>query len=737
MLGSSKRERAGSYPSQETGEQGRSIKKVLEDARAQLEVGELLASPTFDLHTAMSAREIGDSKMDTAHSLSGVDLRTLSERIHDGEGRLNLTESERMVVMDRLLQMEIGWHDRFLLCQTVYTCVYVADSNRVRDQLPDLYAYCRSVDALCTFLYDAVYSNRVCCDEDVSVTLCGVSLSPDVGIPGLEKVISEISEIVVKLRSASSESILSRIQWRLDLLEAIAAFSKASSQRDLEEVISLCDAAIHSLEAIHFLDDAEVDAAEGFAPTLYFSTLGHAPMCDLQLRPIQKAAGAWMLFLSSLRDAVSMLRNVHSWSTLKSYLDHIAQLEYHGFVRCLMYHLVVQQHSAPWSPSVPMLVREIFLMRTSADIFQAIDECSDTRVFLEQCLIAVQGICQIKFLNRARQHRRLRRSLVDWRNMLGHAFNTETSNDYQVWAQKVGFCWDASDLSIQPTGKIAPMSSWVIHQVSWICIEQLLMGGPLDLYHPQEISCIYWYVSYLMGSAEHAAKEHANVSRARRQEIHRSDKLLRGKYHDVCQMAVDSISLTSVALRELGLLPSMARIFNERKEQYSQRFGFMKHIECPSYQPFDQYLEFEGSVIEFARDPLALLKESLFYTSNTCMRLDAVVEATLTSQKDPILSKESFDLIRHALVANMTALKLLVSIVSDAKETADVQKQYSATWMFHEGISASGLHGPQKSEQTCIPGGHTRGTRSHHGGLALICSCMPKLRVHHKNQTKR
>lgn len=94
------------------------IKQLLDAGRNQLEVGELLAAPTFDLQTAMSAREIGDPKMDRC-SAPGVDTRGYVERIAAGEGRLDLTDREVILIMDRLVQMEIGWHDRYLLCQTV------------------------------------------------------------------------------------------------------------------------------------------------------------------------------------------------------------------------------------------------------------------------------------------------------------------------------------------------------------------------------------------------------------------------------------------------------------------------------------------------------------------------------------------------------------------------------------------------------------------------------------------
>lgn len=105
------------------------VEAVLERIRLDLDVGQLFASPAFDLTNAMTAMEIGDPKMDPG--MHRYDQKTLSERIASGEAPVYFDNAiDMLAIMDRLLQLEIGWHDHYMLPQTVYTCLYMMDMER-------------------------------------------------------------------------------------------------------------------------------------------------------------------------------------------------------------------------------------------------------------------------------------------------------------------------------------------------------------------------------------------------------------------------------------------------------------------------------------------------------------------------------------------------------------------------------------------------------------------------------
>lgn len=717
----------------------KNVWRLLQAARTELRVGELLAAPMFDLQTAMSAREIGDPKMDRGGSASGVGTRSLAERIAEGEGRLDLREPEVLAAMDRLIQMEVAWHDRYLLCQTVYTSLYVSSVARLSDTLPDLHAYCLSVDAQSSFLYDAVYSNRVCCDEDVSVVLCGVRLSdasPDDAIDVLE------DRLRREVHANPQHPVTQRLKWRLVMLKALVGMAKASCKEHLNGVARLCDEAIALLDAIDFLDDPSVECAEGFVPTLYYATLGHAPFRDVKLRPMREAGASYKALLLSLREVARLLCNVRSWQSLKSFLDHIAARDYHGFIRCLVYHVLVHQPGAPWAPSQAMLARDVLWMDDlEHPLSEHLGSLPELAVFFEQGVRALQGICHVKCLNRARQHRRLRHALRDWMNMAGHAYNVETTAGYTALIQAQGFASLRDEEPVSPRmtrssynhALVAPLTCWVVYEASWTCIEHLLMGGSLDLYQPWEIPTVFWYVSYLMGSAHHAAKEHASVSGAKRSAMassrsheelksngsgthhHETESLPRSQVYEVLQMAVDSISVASVALQAMGWLQSTAREFNSLHDSYEQRFGFMAGLECPPYRTHDDYLAYERRAAGLSPgNPVKLLEEALAHTVTVQQRVATFFySGELASMRQGLhVSEQTWATVHGVLVANMTALKLLVTLSSQAGDLEEMVSRYSVVWKF-EGDAADVIGSSQSGMD----------------GLALVSLSLPKLVV--------
>lgn len=598
---------------------------------------------------------------------------------------------------------------RSLVLPQVYTSLYVSSVARLRDTLPDLHAYCLSVDVMSTFLYDAVYSNRVCCDEDVSVVLCGVVLSkygPDDAIEVLEDRGAHHLDVN---DGSTSYQIAQRLRWRRATLKALVEMARASTQADLDDVVGLCSEAIASLEAIEFLGDAEVECAEGFVPSLYYASWRHAPMRDVTLRPMREAVVTWMSMLRSLKESAFLLARVHSWATLKAFLDHIAARDYHGFVRCLVFHLLKNQgNDVPWRVSELMLAESVLLLDNDSDggqgdhhrhhdtngtvhrlnshynhredhYRQLVAARPEIGIFFEQCVLAAKGLCFVKCLNRPRQHRRLRHFVLDWRDVMGHAFITETAQDYRSWITDQGFAPDETEES---SGRIAPITSWVTRETCWTCIEQLLVGGPLELYQPQEISMVFWYVSYLIGLAERATKEHASVSRGKRQQgLPDSNLEIRSRLVEVLRMAIDSVSMTCIALQGLGMFPTRTLEFNEDENNFEQRFGFMAALEFPRYQSHDDYSVYERNIVEFAGScPRKLVLEAFLYAATVHKRLTALSETVSSSvHTETHVAEEVWATLHRTLVANMTALKLLVTLLAEDEEASS---QYSASWTF-------------------------------------------------------
>lgn len=104
------------------------VQPLLKDVCEGLAVGELLAAETFNLHEAMNAIEIGDAKMDVG--MRQGEVRPAAELINDGQAPINLAPADLLALLDRLMAMEVTWYTGALLPQTVFTSLYILDTNR-------------------------------------------------------------------------------------------------------------------------------------------------------------------------------------------------------------------------------------------------------------------------------------------------------------------------------------------------------------------------------------------------------------------------------------------------------------------------------------------------------------------------------------------------------------------------------------------------------------------------------
>lgn len=104
------------------------ISDLVEKTCQRMEIGELLASPAFDLAQSVSALEIGDPKMDVGYHRS--EAKSVAEYVAAGEAPVQLSKSDLLSIFDRLLQLEVCWQERFMLPQTVYTSLYMMDMER-------------------------------------------------------------------------------------------------------------------------------------------------------------------------------------------------------------------------------------------------------------------------------------------------------------------------------------------------------------------------------------------------------------------------------------------------------------------------------------------------------------------------------------------------------------------------------------------------------------------------------
>jgi hypothetical protein len=93
-------------------------------------VGQMVASPKFNLLSAMSALEIMDPKMDAGMVTDSV---TLEELLGTDHMPSDLTAEQIISLVDNMLTEEMRWLSGHSLAQTVFTCLYLHDLTRISD----------------------------------------------------------------------------------------------------------------------------------------------------------------------------------------------------------------------------------------------------------------------------------------------------------------------------------------------------------------------------------------------------------------------------------------------------------------------------------------------------------------------------------------------------------------------------------------------------------------------------
>ena len=676
------------------------VHHVLEESRKMLEVGQLLSCPTFELQSSITAREIGDPRMDPG--VHRYDQRTLSERVGAGEAPLDLDTEAMLAVFDRIVQLEIGWQDHYMLSQTVYTCLYMMDLERTREHTV-LFAYCYGVHVTCCHLLQSMYTARVCSDEDVVVATPGLNME-EVKDADMMEAIAYLDGVMGDSSSACGQ-VGYRIMFRKLLLTVLLGMQNANSREDVEDIVNVCGEIESIVGELTPVDDHE--AAVGFAPTLHEADIGPVPVREFKGRAMEEAWGVWKERISVIRTTCAWIARVESWGDLKHGLDMFAAQDTHGCIRSLVYRLLMHPppHSktwVPWTPSIAMIVKDIFRMQPDVSFFKTLQKLPDVEMFLNQCVIAVQGCCHVKCLNRVRQRRRLKHNVLDWKNMMGHAYNAETSADVRSWLQDIGFAWNTSfDSTVQPSTRLAPLTCWVVREATWTCIQHLLLGGSLELYEPEEISSVYWYASYLIDYGEHMAKEYDSISmtlqlqgkslrqyRGIQLENHHvsppagplRDSWVRRRMALFFGFALGSISRAASALQAYHLTPRMKHEFNGREDQYMQRFDIMQEISIPDFLDYSSYLDYEYHLAGIPRpsgatDLTVDAQSAYSMIQKSSEYVDTCVEILLSLES--LMPTSIFSRLKRTMSANKTALNLLAGLAGK-----NVLKEFSASWAF-------------------------------------------------------
>jgi N-alpha-acetyltransferase 35, NatC auxiliary subunit len=213
-------------------------------------------------------------------------------------------------------------------------------------------------------------------------------------------------------------------------------------------------------------------------------------------------------------------------------------------------------------------------------------------------------------------------------------------------------------------------TAWTLEQVTVLMIQYVLLGIELDLYAPNELSTIYWYLDYLCGSrlqnlsvtwgflermkellkdrggdkgAGGDAKDALAKARFEREtsytEMLRS--MMRGYFQVFAAMERESRAGVAAA----------APVYGSRAVRFQHRFATFQSLHFPAALTYDDYV----ANSDFARYPVDLIYKS----AEECFRVarghgDELL-ALETTQASGIHADEARDVV-HVAVANLVEL---------------------------------------------------------------------------------
>ncbi|KAH8593661.1 amino-acid N-acetyltransferase-like protein subunit Mak10 [Bisporella sp. PMI_857] len=489
-------------------------------AAQQLELGQLIKDPHFTLFESVGALEIMDRKMDSGYLEPG---ETMDDEYDYGKP---LLPEEIIGIIDQLLCHEMAWHMGYPLSQTIFTSLYIdrimmptplkvedtyfdrseSCSNDESLQLQVLRAYCLGLVKTCSFINDRVKAEHYYEDEDFVTHTYNRNLLEAIDhtlvIDFLKRTTNRLSTdntLVPNLK----EALICRLDFRTKFLSAV----EIANSRTFPTQKGLW------LDLLTYVPKLKSSIKLGKpVPSSFSVKIQRKLASTVPPRPIVEVsdAAAFNHLENLCRDAsavVDVLR-YHDSQSLMTFVIHFQarQPQPSVYIRTLLQHYLFGDMIFLGTMSIRQILDEDFALTTlpaSVLLDRDNDEIeipTDPRfqiaarmeLFRSRAagsyLDLLRTICQ----NRCRIRRLLRHNIADWDSLQVDA--EELDVELRTYTKEV----PAVDKAISDDAIYAfPLSSWVYHfklrQMEWI----VQMGFELEIYQPDELAGMYWYLQYL------------------------------------------------------------------------------------------------------------------------------------------------------------------------------------------------------------------------------------------------
>lgn len=498
---------------------------------SNLRPGELVQEADFSLFDAMSAIELMDCKMDAALQWKTFMKypRTLEEAIEKGLLKCSNHSPEELVgIMDEVLACIATWLEGHTLAQTVFTCMYLLDIEKVENIY--LRAFSLAIVKTVEYMRACICQGRVFAEDDQQGVCHGFNMLTQVSestIVTSLKVAEEKLQNVLKQSSATEEcdteagekliggsgiqawkALHLRMKFVRNLFAFVVAMGKNTAQGIDQGRAKLATSANLMSEMKETIDVGyQLDIENPL-------TLGFHPVINQHLLPPSYKPYAIIPRSTSfglLKDIILQIQTILSFGKLDSFRELYHSIKEFSsvskgtnvLVRSLLVLMCLQGDRKKLfsSQSLETLLREDTKMFVFPPSLNSRSVLSTTPQALEitERFFGRSVATMVEFLRVFCQHRaRQRYKIVRCLEILG---------EYQQETQRIDELLHAISVkSDSQRQHAACFSTWALYYILQLMIEFMCLGFEFDLYSPFEIHYVYWYLEFLYGWYETTIK---------------------------------------------------------------------------------------------------------------------------------------------------------------------------------------------------------------------------------------
>lgn len=484
--------------------------------------GELVQEPDFHLFDAMSAIELMDSKMDAAlqwRTFSNYP-RTLEEALVNGTLKCDGQSPEELVgIMDEVLACIATWLEGHTLAQTVFTCMYLLDIDKVENIY--LKSFSLAIVKTVEYMRACICQGRVFAEDDQQGVCHGLNMLNQVSEVTINSSLKQAEEqLQMMLKHASAATCHSdadvilrggslqawkvlhlRIRFVKNLFAFVIAMGKNNSQGIESGLTKLSLSANLMSEMRETIDvgyqlDSENPLVLGFHPVINQHLLppSYKPYAILP-RPFS---------FGVLKEVLLQIQTIIGFGKVDSFRELYHAIKHFSLdtkcpsvlVRSLLVLVSLQgdRKKLFGSHSLEELIRDdvkSFVLPPSLNPRSPVSTAPQakevTERFLGQSVIAIMEFLRVFCQHRARQRYKIVRCL-------------EILGEYQQDTQRIDEILHALGSKFDTHRQhSASFSTWVLYYILQMMVEFVCLGFEFDLYSPFEIHYVYWYLEFLYG----------------------------------------------------------------------------------------------------------------------------------------------------------------------------------------------------------------------------------------------